>query len=113
LDHADRIEPGPVVGFANPLEIAQGPVAARLHTPMAALVGFVEIHGHVFIVLGIGVDEYLLDLFGQLALIAFERQDVIPILSDDLLRDLLLATYGVDGHDATFEPEKPDYISVC
>ena len=53
-----------------------------------------------------------LDLLGELALIAFERQDVIPTLIDDLLRDLLLATHGIDGDNAAFEHQHLEQLGA-
>src|SRR6266852_1659688 len=40
----------------------------------------------------------ILDLFQQVALILFDRQNIIRLLADDLLCDAPLAADGVDGH---------------
>src|SRR5208282_1709983 len=39
-----------------------------------------------------------LHIVAQCALVALQREDVVGLLVDDPLRDVALATHGVDGH---------------
>jgi hypothetical protein len=43
------------------------------------------------------------DVLAQCALIAFEGEDVIGLLLDDLLGDVALAAHGIDGHDGALD----------
>lgn len=52
----------------------------------------------------LGHEEF--DVITKTALIAFQGQDVIRLLVDDLLRDLALASYSVDGDDGTFDGQQ-------
>jgi hypothetical protein len=44
-----------------------------------------------------------LDLLAQRTLVASQRQDVISLLVEDLLRDIALAPHGIDGHDRSLD----------
>ena len=44
-----------------------------------------------------------LDVLAQQALVAFQRENVIGLLVDDLLSDITLATHRIDGHDSAFD----------
>ena len=59
---------------------------------IAADMGILEAVGLLF-----GGKE--LDILAQRALIAFEGEDVIGLLVDDLLGNVALAAHGVDGDD--------------
>src|ERR1700732_1580565 len=52
----------------------------------------------------LGHEEF--DVITKTALIAFQGQDVIRLLVDDLLRDLALAPHSVDGDDGTFDGQQ-------
>jgi hypothetical protein len=51
-----------------------------------------------------------LDVLAQCALIAFEGEDVIGLLLDDLLGDLALAAHGIDGYDGALDRQ---HIEKC
>jgi hypothetical protein len=61
---------------------------ARRDPPVATFDGLEDLRGHAGVVARIGVDECLLHLGDERALIAVERQHVIAALGDDLLGDL-------------------------
>ncbi len=44
-----------------------------------------------------------LHIFAQAALNTFEGEDIISLFVPDLLRDITLATYGVNSDDGTFD----------
>ncbi|GAB4450988.1 MAG: hypothetical protein Fur0044_46440 [Anaerolineae bacterium] len=49
-----------------------------------------------------GIGKQVLDIFKQPALVAFEGQDIIRLLSHDLSRNVLLATHARYGWEDNF-----------
>src|SRR5208282_446727 len=47
-----------------------------------------------------------LHIVAQCALVALQREDVVGLLVDDFLRDVALATHGVDGHHRALDGQQ-------
>jgi hypothetical protein len=65
-----------------------------------------NLRGHLRVVARIGRDERLLDLGGQGALVALERQDIAPALRHDLFGDSALTAHGIDGDNASLQVQQ-------
>lgn len=77
LDHADHVQSLPQRTAGHTVESAQGAVATGLQATVITLARLHELRVQARVILGIAIDECLLDLIGQGALIALERQGIV------------------------------------
>jgi len=64
---------------------------------MSVLLRFIKVMLNASKVLAAGMVKQLLDILMEIALIAFQRQDIITLLGDDLSRDFRLTKRIVRG----------------
>src|SRR5208337_2011980 len=55
---------------------------------------------------GLLLNHQDLDILTQRSLVAFQRENVIRFLVEDLLRDVTLAPHGIDGHDGPLDRQR-------
>jgi len=53
------------------------------------------------------------DIFAQRTLVAFQRQDIISLLVDDLLRDLTLTADRIDRDDGALDRQQVEKLWDC
>jgi hypothetical protein len=74
-----------------------------LDTAVIAVDGGVLRHICIGEAVGLLFGNENLNVLAQRSLIAFQRQDIIGFLFNDLLRDISLAPHRIDGHDRAFD----------
>jgi hypothetical protein len=106
LDHAEAGQFGPFVLCFKPVHIGNSCVATGLYPPMFTIHNGEGVMGQVLEVVLFGILKKKLNLFAEISLIAFERENVISLLLNDLFGDLFLTAHGIDTHHGAFlDPE--------
>src|SRR3954468_8704793 len=97
FDDDDAVQTRPVMALGQPLDVVDHGRGPGLDAAMITIDGLVLAGGRVAEAVGglLGHEER--DIVTQGALIAFQGQDVIGLLVDDLAGDIALAAHGIDG----------------
>ena len=96
LDHDDRFETGPIMAFLQPIDIMEDRVRPGFDTAVVAIDRLIAADMGILEAVGLLLGGKELDILAQRALIAFEGEDVIGLLVDDLLGNVARAAHGVD-----------------
>src|SRR5208283_5789295 len=103
LDHDDRLQAGPLVAVLQPADVAKDGDGPALDAAVVAVDGRVPADRSLLEGDGLLFAGKQRDVVAQSSLIALQGEDVVGLLVDDFLRDLALATHGVDGHDRALD----------
>lgn len=101
IDDGDGFQPGPVMPVVEPGHVVDNNDGACLDAAVIAIDGLAVADRGITEADGLLLGHEEFDVITKTALIAFQGQDVIRLLVDDLLRDLALAPHSVDGEDGT------------
>lgn len=95
IDDGDGFQPGPVMPVVEPGHVVDNNHGACLDAAVIAINGLAVADRGITEADGLLLGHEEFDVITKTALIAFQGQDVIRLLVDDLLRDLALAPHSV------------------
>ena len=110
FDHDDGFHARPAMTILQPSDIVDhrgdsglNAVVIGIDRSMPADVAVLEANG-----LLLGDEDF--DILPQRALVAFQREDIISLLVDDLLRDVALTSHGIDGYDRALDRQQVEKL---
>src|SRR5450755_1948513 len=108
LNHPDAFQSLPCPFFiqiGNMLWIINDPMSPDLKTTMSFFDGFIESVLDVSKLISLSKVKGLLNFFGKRPLIAFERQDIVSLLVDDLCGNLHLCPHCIKRYNTAGKRE--------
>jgi hypothetical protein len=72
---------------------------------MSVLLRLMKVMLNASKVLAVGMVKQLLDILMEITVIPFQRQDVIPLLGNDLCRNFRLTAHGINTDHRSIEVE--------
>jgi len=87
------------MALLQPADIVDRRIGSHFNAAVIAVDGLVATDLSILETIGLLLGDEDLDILAQRALIAFEREDVIGLVINDLLGDVALTAHGIDAHD--------------
>src|SRR5208283_1346860 len=110
FDHDDGFHARPAMTILQPSDIVDysgdsGLDAVVIGIDRSMLADFAVLEANGFL---LGDED--IDILTQRALVAFQRQDIVSLLVDDLLRDVSLTPHGINGHDRALDRQRVEKL---
>ncbi len=103
VDDDDTLQPGPLMPMLEPGDIVDHGRRSGFDAAMTGIAGFVAADGGLVELTRFLFGDEEFDVLLQATLVALQRQDVIGLFIDDLLRDHALAADGVNRNDGPLD----------